>query len=792
MSQTPITPSIQCPAPILPPGAQGIGRVAVNDADSQLVVTFLTPIPPQQSYLFDRSSYSLTGGKRLFPRIIGAFPGPPASPPAPDVQSVILILDSPGDFSIYTLTVTGPEIDPFFSSARLRFRLACEDAFDCRQPATSPKQLPDLPVTIDYLAKDYAGFRQALIDFIPTRLPSWTERSEADIGMMLLELFSATADNLSYTQDRIANEAFLATATQRRSVALHLALIGYQMDEGASAYTWLQFDVSEAEIVPAGFKVSNDPGNGNDRVIVFETMVDAAFDPDLNEMSLYDWGNRDCCLPKDATSAALVGSLSADTLKAGDYLLFEGSSGQRDVVRLVVSPQILPVPDGTSPPAGSIVLVAWSDATPLRYDYCVAGARVRGNMVLSTHGETVYAEELRSSQTQPGNVGIAPGTQQTRRLRFKLQRSPLAHLDPAVYAMFPSLPQSASQPADPVAEFTLRAPRSISSLQIGVENDPAPWQQRTSLIGSSSEERVFRVEIDDDGEATVVFGDGIMGRIPPETSAITATYRAGGGAVGNVGADSLTKPYTVGKADWLRRVTNPLQARGGRDIESSDHARRSGPASIHQSLVAVSAADYQNAAASFLDSSGRPTVQRASANFRWTGSWLTVTLTLDPTGSGLGAPDLNRRLIDYLETTRLAGYDLEIASPHDVPVDLEIQFVATAGSNESDVRSALLQALSSGELPDGSKGFFHPDNFTFGQNLYISKIYQAAMAVPGVRFAQISRLARSHSVRSDQETALNLARGFLAVGADQVIRLDNDSNFPQNGTLAVLPQGVLT
>ena len=57
--------------------------------------------------------------------------------------------------------------------------------------------------------------------------------------MMLLELFAATADNLSYMQDRVANEAFLGTATQRRSVAGHLALIGYQMDEGASAYTWL-------------------------------------------------------------------------------------------------------------------------------------------------------------------------------------------------------------------------------------------------------------------------------------------------------------------------------------------------------------------------------------------------------------------------------------------------------------------------------------------------------------------------------------------------------------------------
>jgi len=100
---------------------------------------------------------------------------------------VLLTFDQDGDFSIYTLTVNGPDIDPFFGSAKLRFRLACDDRFDCRQPAAQPAIVPELPVVIDYLAKDYASFRQALLDFIPTRLPAWTERSEADLGMMLLE-----------------------------------------------------------------------------------------------------------------------------------------------------------------------------------------------------------------------------------------------------------------------------------------------------------------------------------------------------------------------------------------------------------------------------------------------------------------------------------------------------------------------------------------------------------------------------------------------------------------------------
>ena len=82
---------------------------------------------------------------------------------------------------------------------------------------------------IDYLARDYASFRRALVDLIPSKLPEWTDRSEADFGVVLIELFAYMADILSYYQDRIANEAFLATAQERRSVIQHLRLIGYEM-----------------------------------------------------------------------------------------------------------------------------------------------------------------------------------------------------------------------------------------------------------------------------------------------------------------------------------------------------------------------------------------------------------------------------------------------------------------------------------------------------------------------------------------------------------------------------------
>jgi hypothetical protein len=789
---------------MLRPGLQGIARVTVDDAKAQLIVAFLAPFTsPPQDYMFKPLSYSLTGGQRLFPRILKAEPYSPTSPPGPDGRSVLLTLDGEGDFSIYTLTVNGPDIDPFFRSATLRFRLACDDRFDCRPPAQQRPSQPELPVVIDYLAKDYSSFRQALLDFIPTRLPGWTERNEADIGMMLLELFAATADDLSYMQDRVANEAFLDSATQRRSVAGHLALIGYQMDEGASAHTWLQFQVNASQVLTGdpGFKVSNQPGTSDEPIIVFETLGETTLDPAHNQMSLYDWGNTNCCLPSQAVSAALAGSYGG--LKAGDYLLLDDGSGHRDIVRLTAPAEIIPAEQvtsppisslpTTSPPSGFITIVTWSATTPLHYDYCVANTLVRGNLAVATHGETISDEPLRSLSDQQKaqineEIAARQRWQRIPRQRLPLANAPLAHLDPETLAL--GTPLGATLPLetpDPATAFTTRAPRSISTLQVRV--DGVMWQEQPSLPGSLPDAQVFKVEIDDAGEATVVFGDNTFGQRPSETANVTATYRVGGGQVANIGADTLIVPHPLAPAPWLISVTNPLPAVGGRDLESRDHARRVAPPTSRQPLVAVSAADYQAAAAALTNATGQQLIQRANASFRWTGSWLTVTLAVDPFGVEGLTPDLRQALLDFLGARRLTGYDLEITGPVYLPIELQIEFCAAPGARPTDVQQAIQQALSNGQLPGGLKSFFHPDNFTFGDNLHVSKIYAAVMAVPGVESAQITRLARLHAAQPDNETVTNLSQGFLAVGPNQIIRLDNDRNFPQNGTLSVQPKG---
>ncbi len=127
----------------------------------------------------------------------------------------------------------------------------------------------------------------------------------------------------------------------------------------------------------------------------------------------------------------------------------------------------------------------------------------------------------------------------------------------------------------------------------------------------------------------------------------------------------------------------------------------------------------------------RPDVQRAAATFRWTGSWHTVFVTADRVGGAKVDAEFEGGLRRHLERFRMAGYDLEVDAPHFVPLDVSLHICVKPGYFRSAVIAAVREALSSVLLPDGRLGAFHPDNFTFGQPVYASRVVAAAQSVEG-------------------------------------------------------------
>ena len=240
-----------------------------NDAETVLNVHFLNAVKVKGNL-----KVTITGGESI-PTVAVIAPG--AWLPADSGHLVFQVrVASPGDFSNYTLTIKSDQLDsgldPYFATSVFSFKARCPSDLDC-QAATvvCPTPASDAP-PIDYLAKDFLSFRQALLDFSALSYPDWQERSEADFGVMFMEALCSLADDLSYTQDRIAAEATLQTATQRRSVVRQARLVDYEPSPALAAWVLLQFDVKPGtKGIAPGMVVSAQGPDGTP--IPFETGI---------------------------------------------------------------------------------------------------------------------------------------------------------------------------------------------------------------------------------------------------------------------------------------------------------------------------------------------------------------------------------------------------------------------------------------------------------------------------------------------------------------------------------------
>jgi predicted phage baseplate assembly protein len=346
----------------------------------------------------------------------------------------------------------------------------------------------------------------------------------------------------------------------------------------------------------------------------------------------------------------------------------------------------------------------------------------------------------------------APGGAEVRRVRFDPDASARAAF---VYAMRDVRPSIALHSVQP--------------------DSTTDWTVARDLLNSAKDTPAFVVETEHDGATTLRFGDGEHGLRPIPGAAVTATHRTGNGTGGNVGADSIAHAVTADAR--VVSVRNPLPARGGREPETVEQVRRRAPQAFRTQERAVTPADYEAV------TSRHPAVQRAAATLRWTGSWHTVFLTVDPLGGRTFGADLEAALARHVEPYRMAGHDLEFDAPRYVPLDVGLFVCVAPGYFRSDVKARLLEVLSSRALPDGRLGLFHPDNFTFGETIYLSPILAAARSVAGVASANVEALQR----QGTPETGLE--EGAVPLGRLEIGRLDNDPNFPERGVLRIRLSG---
>ena len=140
--------------------------------------------------------------------------------------------------------------------------------------------------------------------------------------------------------------------------------------------------------------------------------------------------------------------------------------------------------------------------------------------------------------------------------------------------------------------------------------------------------------------------------------------------------------------------------------------------------------------------------------------------------------------------SRVEFLDFVIQPARFVPLEIVLPICVASGFLRADVRSALLEVFSATDSPGGRRGFFHPDNFSFGQPLYLSQVLAVASEVAGV-FSIDTSSSNIVFRRSDQnaKSPSDPTFGVIRVTSLEVIRADNDINQPQNGKITFLLQG---
>ncbi|HEX6747299.1 MAG TPA: putative baseplate assembly protein [Longimicrobium sp.] len=211
-----------------------------------------------------------------------------------------------------------------------------------------------------------------------------TTRAADDPAIALLDAWATTADVLTFYQERVANEGFLRTATERRSILELARTIGYELNPGVAASTELAFTLESATVAPLtsaspvpavvelaeGLKVQSVPGPG-ETAQTFETVETIEARPEWN--LLHARATKTQGLELGETALWLDGI--ATGLQVGDALLLVGRERERYGgsenwdFRFVAAVETYPAtPTPTSPPdlSAGKTKVTWTEGLGFR------------------------------------------------------------------------------------------------------------------------------------------------------------------------------------------------------------------------------------------------------------------------------------------------------------------------------------------------------------------------------------------------------------------------------------------
>ena len=350
-----------------------------------------------------------------------------------------------------------------------------------------------------------ASMLRALSDPRLTALAAFKRRDDADFSVALADAAAVVADVVTCYTERFANEHYIRTAAERRSVVELARLLGYQVQPGLAPTADLAFTLDPSPGAPTesaiptgtGVQSSADPGQ---LPVVYETLADLAASPAWNAIRPRP---RE---PQPAQPGTALSFAGVAAVSVGDGVLYRtGSSGTQvafgtvSSVNLVDAVPDLPGKPGspgrtdiTLAPVGPVVVTPPGDLLP-----ALAGAGSVPSSVSWLAGQAITAEDLDAqllarSQALADVAGAFAQTGATagQALLFRQQRALFGSQAP----LASSVAATAALEAGPQSTV----PQAVKDWAKGVS---LPWESATV---ASAGQQAGDVSLDGGGPAVPV------------------------------------------------------------------------------------------------------------------------------------------------------------------------------------------------------------------------------------------------------------------------------------------------
>jgi len=244
-----------------------------------------------------------------------------------------------------------------------------------------------------------------------------------------------------------------------------------------------------------------------------------------------------------------------------------------------------------------------------------------------------------------------------------------------------------------------------------LEVDSEEWTEVDNFLNSRATDKHYRVELGKNDRATVVFGDGVTGKVPPAgVSNIKAVYRYGSNENGNVGANTVTVDKS--SLTFVNSIWNPRPGAGwveseGANQSSLERAKVAGPASLRTKDVALGPDDVEYMTTQFEASDGAKPFSRAKAFEEGFGP-KTVELVVVAKGGGQASNAQLEALQEYFNGDRFSSppkkkrivQNQEVVVVNFTTRTINIEATVYGDVEEEAITSALSQVLQPEALKD--------------------------------------------------------------------------------------------